>query len=210
MRIPLILCAALATTGHLMADPAVLHAWLKKQSSILSLDVPFTQQRKLPALKIPTSTPGRLTFKKPDQFRWQLGEPAETLAISDGTTLTLIQKKEKTARQIPADSPQAARFSLLSGKAFESIKAFNRAFEIAGYRVTQGIYQYTLKPKERALGSQVPWIFIDITADGNTLAALEMELKDKSRIRTIFGQSRINKEADPTLFQPDLSGLSIK
>jgi len=210
IRFLLILCTAISPLGLLHADDAVLHAWLKIQPSILTLDAAFTQERKLPALKNPTSTRGRLTFKKPDQFRWQLGEPAETLAISDGTTLTLIQTREKSARQIPADSPQASRFSMLTGKAFQSIESFNQAFEVTAWRVESGIHQYTLKPKDRRLQGQVPWIFLDIEPLQNTLTALEMMLQDKSRVRTIFDQPQINKPTAPGLFQPDLSGLKVK
>jgi len=207
MRFLLILCTTLCP---LHADDAVLNAWLKKQASILTLDAAFTQERKLPALKEPTSTRGRLTFKKPDQFRWQLGEPAETLAISDGTTLTLIQSREKTARQIAANSPQAGRFSLLSGQAFQSIDRFNQAFEIIAWRVESGIHQYTLKPKDRRLLGQIPWVFLDIEPVKNTLTALEIVLQDKSRVRTIFDPPRINQPAAASLFKPELSGLEVK
>jgi len=210
MRFTSILCAFLCTISLAKADDAVLNAWLKKQPTILSLDTTFTQERKLPALKNPTSTPGRLTFKKPGQFRWQLGEPPETLAISDGTTLTLIQTKEKTARQFPATSPQAARFSLLSGKAFGSIEDFNQTFEVIEWRIVSGIHQYTLKPKDRRMRNQVPWIFLDIEPLQNTLTAMEMELQDKSRIRSIFKNPQINKPVEANLFKPDLSGLSVK
>lgn len=210
MRFLLIFCALFCAISHLEANDTVLNAWLKKQPTLLTLDTTFTQERKLPALKNPTSTPGRLTFKKPGQFRWQLGEPPETLAISDGTTLTLIQTKEKTARQFPANSPQAARFSLLSGKAFESIENFNQAFEIIDWRVVSGIHQYTLKPKDRRMRSQVPWVFLDIEPVQNTLAAMEMEIQDKSRIRSIFKNPQINQPVEAGLFKPDLSGLSVK
>lgn len=210
MHFLLIPCIAFCTATLLRADDAVLHAWLKKQATILTLDATFTQERKLPALKVPTSTRGRLTFKKPDLFRWQLGEPAETLAISDGITLFLLQIKENSARQIPADSPQASRFSLLSGKAFQSISSFDQAFEVTAWRVESGIHQYTLKPKDRRLQGQVPWIFLDIEPTKNTLTALEMILQDKSRVRTIFDRPKINHSIAPGLFKPDLSGFKVK
>ena len=58
--------------------------------------------------------------------------------------------------------------------------------------------------------SQIPWIFLDINPEKNELAALELELQDKSRVRTIFHQPKINQPLADSLFQPDLSGLSIK
>ncbi len=200
----------LLTFANVHADNAQLDLWLKRQSSITSLDSAFIQERKLPALKLPTTTPGRLSFSKPDKIRWQLGEPFETLAVSDGKTLTLIEVATKTARQTGADSPQAARFALLSGKAFQSIETFYQTFEVIESRVTSGIHQYTLKAKDRRTRSQIPWIFLDIDPSKNELRALEIELQDKSRLRTIFQNPRFNLDLNEALFKPDLSGYQVK
>jgi outer membrane lipoprotein carrier protein len=192
------------------ADNAPLDAWLKRQSSITTLDTEFTQERKLPALKNPVTTQGRLSFSKPGKVRWQLGNPMETLAISDGTTLTLIETATKTARRTGVDSPQAARFSLLSGKAFESVELFQQSFEIIESRVTSGIHQYTLKARDRRLRAQIPWIFLDIDPAKNELRALELELQDNSRLRTVFHNPRFNPKLDDSLFKPDLAGFTVK
>ena len=210
MRFAPTLLVALFSLTAVRAEDTPLDAWLKRQPSIKSLDTQFTQERKLPSLKNPTIAKGRLSFAKPDKFRWQLGDPAETLAVSDGATLTLVETATKTARQISADSPQAARFSLLSGKAFQSPESFQQTFEIIESRVTSGIYQYTLKAKDRRIRSQIPWIFLDIDPSKNELRALELELQDKSRVRTIFTQPRINTPLPDSLFKPDLSGLTVK
>ena len=202
--LPLLLLA----TAH--ADNVPLDAWLQRQASITSVDAAFTQERKLPALKAPISTPGRMSFVKPDKIRWQLGNPPETLAISDGTSLTLIDASAKTARRTSVDSPQAARFSLLSGRAFQSAESFYQTFEIIESRVTAGIHQYTVKAKDRRIRNQMPWIFLDIDPKQIELRALEFELQDKSRIRTVFHNPRFNQKLDPSLFQPDLAGYGVK
>ena len=206
----LISLLALLALGIARADNAPLDAWLKRQVSITTLDASFTQERRLPALKNPTVTPGHLSFSKPDKVRWQLGEPIESLAVSDGITLTLIDTATKTARQTGVDSPQAARFSLLSGRAFQSPESFHQAFEIIDSRVSTGIYQYTLKSKDRRVRAQIPWIFIDLDPQKNELRALEMELQDKSRLRTVFQNFRFNQKLDDSLFKPDLTGYTVK
>lgn len=207
MRLILLYLAMLAPAR---ADNAPLDAWLKRQPGITTLDCAFTQERKLPALKVPTTTPGRLCFSKPDKVRWQLGEPFQTLAVSDGKTLTLVDYATKSARQTRVDSPQAARFSLLSGKAFQSPEAFYQAFDIIESRVTEGVWQYTLKAKDRRIRSQIPWIFLDIDPGKNELRALEFELQDKSRLRTIFTHPVFNTKLDDALFKPDLTGYDVK
>ncbi len=207
LLIPFISLLLLATTR---ADNGPLDTWLKRQATITSLDADFIQERKLPALKNPVTTKGRISFAKPDKVRWQLGDPVETLAVSDGVTLTLIDTAAKTARKTGVNSPQAARFSLLSGKAFDTAENFQQAFEIIESRVTSGIHQYTLKPKDRKTRSQIPWIFLDIDPEKNELRAMEMELQDKSRVRTIFQNVKFNGKLDDTLFKPDLTGYDVK
>ena len=188
----------------------VLDAWLARQATVTSLDATFSQERKLPSLKEPVVTPGRVSFSLPGKFRWQLGEPTQTLAVSDGTTVTMIEESEKSARQISTDSPQAARFSLLTGKAFQDKNAFYDTFEIIETRVTSGIHQFTLKPKERRMRSQVPWVFLDIDPEKKELRAMELELQDKSRIRTLFSNIKFNTKLPDSLFKPDLTGYSVK
>lgn len=202
--------ATLIGTMSASADDAVLDAWLKRQATIETLEASFTQERKLPALKQAVSTPGKLSFAKPGKVRWQLGEPPATLALSDGKALTLVDYPSKTARVVPADSPQAARFSMLTGKGFQSPTEFAEIFEVAEQRIDGGIHQFTLKPKERRLRSQVPWIFLSIDPAKNLLVAMEMELQDKSRIRTVFQAPVINAKLPPATFQADLQGITVK
>ncbi len=205
-----ILCLLLVLCAILRADNPALDAWLKRQATIETLETSFTQERKLPSLKQPVTTPGKLSFAKPGRVRWQLGEPADTLALSDGATLTLIDVAAKTARQVPADSPQAARFSLLTGKGFQSPEAFHTMFEVVEHRVQSAIHQYTLKARDRRVRSQVPWVFLDIDPAKNELRVMELELQDKSRIRTLFHHSRFNLKLAPALFTADLTGLTVK
>lgn len=200
----------LALAASALADNAPLDAWLKRQPSINTLDVDFIQERKLPALKNPTTTPGRLSFSKPHKVRWQLGNPFQTLAVSDGVTLTLIDAASKTARRTAVDSPQAVRFSLLSGKAFQSPAEFYQAFEVVEARAISGFHQYAVKARDRRTRSQIPWIFLDIDPDKNELRVLEFELQDKSRLRTVFQKPKFNVKLDDSLFTPDLSGYAVK
>jgi outer membrane lipoprotein carrier protein len=196
------ICFLVATLAPAHADVAVLEAWLVRQRSIRSLEVAFVQERRLPALKHPVSTPGKLSFEKPNRIRWQLGEPVQTLAVSDGTTLTLVEDAGKSVRHVPADSPRAARFSTLTGNSFGNAEAFHEAFAVVESRVSLGIHQFTLQPKDRRTRAEVPWVFLDIDPVRTELRALEMELRDKSRIRTVFGEARFNLEFPAAHFQP--------
>jgi outer membrane lipoprotein-sorting protein len=56
----------------------------------------------------------------------------------------------------------------------------------------------------------VPWVFLDIDPAKNELRAMELELQDKSRIRTLFQNPRFNTKLAPALFTADLTGLTVK
>jgi outer membrane lipoprotein-sorting protein len=124
--------------------------------------------------------------------------------------MTLLQVAEKRAARVDADSPEARQYSLLGGRALASREAFYETFNLIESRVTSGIHQYTLQPKDRRLKANVPWLFLDIDPARNELRAFELELKDKSRIRTIFSNVRLNAKLADSLFQADLSGYSVR
>jgi outer membrane lipoprotein-sorting protein len=190
MRATLLLL--LTSAAIACADETALNSWLERQAQMRTLDVRFTQERKLPALKEPVRTPGRLSFRKPSDIRWQLGEPAATVITGDGKKITIVDHAEKEVREIAADSPQAARFAMLGGREFADAATFRETFEFKEHRVVSGIHQYTLRPRDRRTRARVPWVFLDIDPVKNELRALEIEMQDGSRVRSVFQHPSIN------------------
>ena len=99
-------------------DLKPLEAWIRKQKDLKSLDAEFVQERKLPSLKKPIATPGRLRIQRPGKLLWELGQPVKTLAVSDGTTMTLLDVAKKRGKKVDAASADARQFTLLSDEAF--------------------------------------------------------------------------------------------
>ena len=213
MRLFALLTLALAAIAPLQAevDTAPLAAWLERQSEIRSVQADFIQERKLPALKKPVETPGTLSLSRPGKLRWELGKPVKTIAVSDGETMTLVDLAKNEARTLPADSPRAKQFTFLADGSFGgSLEGFTRAFELVESRVTNGIYQLTVRPKNRSLRDRAPWMFLDIDPKRDELRAFEVQLEDGSRIRTIFTRSRFNVAIPEDRFTVDLSGVKVK
>ena len=197
----------IASAAVVFADEAPLDAWLARQAETRSIDVRFTQERKLPALKEPVRTPGRLSFRKPATIRWQLGEPAETVILGDGEKLTIVDHREKTIQTLAADSPRAGRFAMLGGREFGDAEEFRKTFEVHAHREVSGIHQYTLRPRDRRVRSRVPWMFLDIDPENSELRALEIELQDGSRVRTVFQRPRLDIDLPDGHFQADADGF---
>lgn len=209
MRI-LLIALSLLTIARAELDLAPLEGWISQQKSMKTLDAQFDQERKLPSLKKPVTTTGRLRMIRPGKLLWELGDPVKTMAVSDGTTMTLVDVTKKRGKAIDANSTKARQFTLLTNEAFTNLEGFKEAFEPIESRVVSGIYQLTVKPKERAMRKQVAWVFLDIDTKTKELRALALELSDKSRIRTVFTKSKMNGKIDASVFTPDLSGYTIR
>jgi len=210
-RLALFLLLLLPPSARAGADPAPLEAWVRRQAGIRSLEADFIQERRLPSLKRPVTTKGRLAFRRPGFFRWELGTPPTTIATADGTTMVLADVAKMRARRIPLDSPEAQRFTLLAGGSFRSLGAFRKAFELRESRTDEkGIYQATLRPADRRMRSKIPWVFLTIDPVAHKLLALEIELSDGSRIRSLFTRTRIDPELPDSRFRIDLSGYRVR
>lgn len=191
-------------------DLKPLETWLGRQKNLKSLQADFVQERKLPSLKKPVTTPGKLVMAVPGKLRWELGQPVKTVAISDGATMTLLDVAKKRGKKIPADAPEARQFSFLSDGAFRDLAALQEIFETVESRMTGPIYQLTLKPKERGMRKHVSWMFLDIDTRNYELRAVDLEMDDKSRIRTVFSNAKINAKVDPAAFTAETEGYLMR
>ena len=207
---PLLALLALMSIARAELDLKPLETWLARQKTLQSLDADFVQERKLPSLKKPVTTPGRMRMVRPGKLLWELGNPVKTMAVSDGTTMTLLDVSKKRGKKIEAGSPEARQFTLLSDESFRDLASFQQAFELVESRMSGGIYQLTVRPKDKALRKNVSWMFLDIDTASQELRALALELEDKTRIRTVFSNAKINPKIDPATFTPDTAGYLMK
>ena len=60
---------------------ALLNAWHAAQTNLHTWTANFTQTRTLKTLRQPLVATGQVWFAKPDRFRWELGQPAQTIAL---------------------------------------------------------------------------------------------------------------------------------
>jgi outer membrane lipoprotein carrier protein len=209
MRVLLALLA-LVSIARAELDLKPLETWIGRQKTLQSLDADFVQERKLPSLKKPVTTPGRMRMVRPGKLCWELGKPVKTLAVSDGTTMTLLDVAKKRGKRIDTGAAEARQFTLLSDEAFRDLAGFQQTFELVESRMSGAIYQLTVRPKDKAMRKHVAWMFLDIDTRSHELRALDLELEDKSRIRTVFSNAKINAKVDPAIFTPDTTGYLMK
>lgn len=206
----LLVFLSLLSIARAELDLKPLEAWIARQKDLRSLDTEFVQERTLPSLKNPVSTPGRLRMVRPGKLLWELGDPVKTLAVSDGAQMRLIDVAKKRGKSIDAGSPEARQFTLLSDESFRDLASFQETFELVESRMSGPVYQLTVRPKDKGLRKHVPWMFLDIDTRGHELRALDLQLEDKSRIRTIFSNAKVNAKIDPAVFTPDTTGYMMR
>src|SRR5207253_1472077 len=69
---------------------ASLTAWLSAQTNIQTWSADFAQTRTLKSLTQPLMGTGRVWFAAPNRFRWELGNPAQTIAVRQPDELSVI------------------------------------------------------------------------------------------------------------------------
>ena len=63
---------------------AVLDGWFAAQKNLRSWSADFVQTRMFKTLTQPLTATGHVDFAMPDEFRWELGKPARTIAVGGG------------------------------------------------------------------------------------------------------------------------------
>lgn len=208
--LPLLILSLQVTVGaQTTVDLKPLHVWLKKQESIRSIQATFTQTRTLPSLRNPISTTGQLTIQKPKRFRWELGNPASTMAICDGTNTFLLDMAKMRARQIGIDDPASKPFSLMASKAFENKDSFHNSFHIQQQTQTDELYQYHLILRDAAAAKHLREVILSISRAGD-IKAMEMVLSDQSRIKTTMNVVKLNGSIPANTFTPNLQGFKVR
>ncbi len=76
--------------GRAADTNGVLSRWFASQTNLQTWSADFTQTRALKALTQPLVTPGHLSFAVPNQFRWELGRPAKTIALRQADEMFVI------------------------------------------------------------------------------------------------------------------------
>ncbi len=203
-----ILAAALfglATATLRAADTnAVLDAWFAAQAKVHSLSADFVQTRNLKTVVQPLVAEGHLWFAPPNQFRWELGRPAQTIAVRHADDMFVIYPRLKRAEHYPlgASAPRAWRdaMALLDAGFPQTRKQFDAQFTIQSLTQTNGTWLLALQPRSAAARQIMPELRISLATNDYSLAATELVFVDGSRMKSDFAREVINGALDENLF----------
>jgi outer membrane lipoprotein-sorting protein len=186
----------------------VLSTWLNAQSDIHTWSADVTQTRVLKSLTQPLTAEGHVWFEAPSRFRWELGKPAQTIAVRGPEEMLIIYPRLKRAERYPLTGDAAGQWrdvmKLLEAGFPRSEAEMQSQYNILTQNVTADICELTLQPKSATARKMMPQIKIGFSTKDSSLRSTELQFADGSTMRNDFKNPELNPKLDESLFTPKL------
>ena len=215
MRSPLLLSLLLAASPIFAADVpdlTPLKRWIARQKEVRTVQADFTQTRSFRALRDPLTSPGRIYFRAPHSFRWEIGDPAKTVVLRQGDTAYLIQPAKKRAERFSAaalGTPGGANpLPMVNFPLADSFEDFNRQFEVRTIGVEGTRCHVELLPRDTQSQKFLDGLTLEFDTATGYLIAFEVRTHDGSTLRNDFSNVRFNEKVPP-VFDYDFTGYNV-
>ena len=184
---------------------AVLDAWFAAQRNVQTWSADFTQIRHFKTLTQPLLTAGRLWFAAPADFRWELGVPAQTIALRRNGDMFLIYPRLKRAEHyaLDASAPKEWRDSmaLLNAGFPRNRVEFAAQFKVLSLVATNREWQLRLEPTSKFARQWMPELGLGLATNDYALTRTELVFMDGSSMRSEFTNAVMNPHPDTNLFR---------
>lgn len=184
----------------------VLTEWLAAQTNLTTWSADLIQTRWLKALNQPLVSTGHVWFAKPDHFRWELGKPAQTIAVRNNEQLQVIYPRLKRVERYPLavgkSGPLGEALNLLNAGFPEDSTSFDARFRLVSLQNTSNTWLIGLQPVSPTARRMMPVIRVTLAQDSFLLLANELEFPDGSRMRSEFINGVTNSKFPADLFKP--------
>lgn len=200
------LIACVAARGADLSPLAV--EWINSQARIRAWSASFVQTRTLPSLVQPLTATGQVHFLAPGRFRWELGQPPQTIAVRATNDLWLVyprlKRAERYALDAAAQSSWQAALQLLEAGFPRGQAEVQAQYVVLSESQTNGTSQLVLQPRANSARKVISKIRVEFNASNLQLRATEFEFADGSRMRNDFAGQTLNPDLDEALFVPDI------
>ena len=194
--------AAAADTNSLVAS------WLSAQTNIQSWSADCIQTRTFKSLAQPLTATGHVWFAEPNRFRWELGRPAQTIAVRAEKEMLVIYPRLKRVERYPLggdqSSPWRDALALLEAGFPRSQAQLESTFRIISQTITNQTDEVTLQPKSSSARRLMPQIKIAFDTRDFSLRATELQFADGSTMRNDFYNAVLNPKLEDDIFAPKI------
>lgn len=185
-----------------------LAAWLAAQGELKTWTAEFTQTRTLKALAEPLRTPGRVWYAAPDRFRWELGDPPQTIALRRTNELLVIYPRLKRAERYPLSAgggePWREALALMDAGFPASRAEFEARFRLVSLAESNGLATIRLEPRSPGARRFLKEIRLTLRAADRSPVAHELSFADGSAQRNDFTHAVANQPIEAARFEPEL------
>ncbi|MEI8040234.1 MAG: outer membrane lipoprotein carrier protein LolA [Verrucomicrobiota bacterium] len=190
------------------SDP-MFERWFAAQTNILNWSADFTQTRALKVLTQPLVATGKVWVTVPGLFRWELGQPAQTIALRQPDQLLLVYPKLKRAEKYSLTDvppgPLRDALALLDASFPRDRATMEGRFRLLSAMETNSTLQVILQPKSAAARKFINEIMIAFRTNDFAIAVTALKFSDGSSLRNDFTNTVINQTIPPDTFTPKLA-----
>ena len=208
-RASVALCVLAAFVAPAAALSEPLAGWFAAQSNLRTWSADLTQTRSLKVLSQPLVASGKVWVAPPDRFRWELGQPAQTVAVRQNDKLSLIYPRLQRIEQYPLNAqsgPWRDALALLEASFPRSRAEMEARFRLLSTTQSNAIVHVTLEPRSAAARKLIARLGISFRTNDFSLTATELKFGDGSSMLNDFVNPVLNAPIDAKLF--DLSQYS--
>ena len=195
------------TVLHAADYDAQFNKWFEVQTNTHSWSADFIQTRQLKVLNQPLVSAGKV-WVTPGEFRWELGQPVQTVVLRQPDQLLIIYPRLKQAEKYPLGAvptgPIKDALALLDATLPRDRATMEKNFRLLSAAETNSMLQMTLQPRSDSARKFISEILIGFHTNNFTIAATEMRFADGSSLRNDFTNVILNQPIDPTQFEAKL------
>jgi hypothetical protein len=144
----------------------------------------------------------------PDRFRWELGQPVQTIALRQPDQLLIIYPRFKRAEKYPLHGAQPGPWrdalALLEASFPRSRADLESRFRVSSVTETNAMIQVTLQPKSASARKFMAEIQVNLSTNGFSPLDTELRFSDGSSMRNDFTNTVVNAPLGPELFEAKL------
>jgi outer membrane lipoprotein-sorting protein len=196
--------ALIATAAPAADANAVLGGWLSAQTNLQTWTADFTQTRTFRTLAQPLVATGHVWFAAPNRFRWELGSPAQTIALRQADQMFVIYPLLKRAERYALTGGESGQWrdmlSLLEAGFPRHRADLESRFRLLSLAETNGTWQLALQPASAAARRLMKETRVGLATNDFSLTSTELVFTDGARMRNDFTNAVLNSSFDPALF----------